>query len=165
VSGIWKADLFLGTLDEQKWVGTTVKIQPSALEPARGLRVGIHPVKQGESDRPRKDPKRPSLVLCPLLHDGSFMELFYSGWILVQQFLEADAWLPREVALPRPAHRQVAKEMELRRDFPVVDIVNVFEPLAQPELLETKADQAEIVISGSAAPEVEAVVAPIARTI
>jgi len=28
-SGVWKADLFLGTLDEQKWVGTTVKIQPN----------------------------------------------------------------------------------------------------------------------------------------
>lgn len=165
VSGVWKADLFLGTTDEHKWVGTTVKIQPRDLEPARGLRVGIHPVKQGESDKPRKDAKRPSLVLCPLLHDGSFMEVFFTGWILVQQFLAADARLPKEVALPRPADRQIAKELEARREFPVVDIIEALAPLAQPELLETSAGDTEVELTRGEEPEVEAVVAPVARNI
>lgn len=164
VSGIWKADLFLGTLDEQKWVGTTVKIQPSDLEAGKGLRLGIHPAKSGQSDMPRKDDRR-NLVLCPLLHDGSFMELFYSGWVLVQQFLYADAEVPKEVALPLPAHRYVARELTLRREFPVVDVLEALGPIAQPELLETSANAADIELTRGEDTEIEAVVAPVARAV
>jgi hypothetical protein len=84
-----------------------VKINPTALAGARGLRLGVVPVRQGETDRPYKDERR-NLVVCPLLHDGSFMEVFYAGWGIVQQFIAADAEVPREVALPRPPEREVA---------------------------------------------------------
>jgi hypothetical protein len=165
VSGIWKADLFLGTSDEQKWVGTSVKIQPNDLEAARGLRIGIHPVRQGQTDLPRKDPRRSNLVLCPLLHDGSFMEIFYRGWILVQQFLAADAKVPREAALPLAPDRQVARELAIRRDFSVLEVIDVLAPLGQPELLETSAGAAEVELTRGDDSEVEAVVAPVARAV
>jgi len=68
-------------------------------------------------------------------YDGSFMELFYTGWRIVQQFIAADAYLPKPVALPSPADRQVAKELEMRRDFPVVEVIAALEAQAQPDLL------------------------------
>jgi len=43
IRGLWKADLFLGSTEQDHWVGTTVKINPTSLESARGLRVAIIP--------------------------------------------------------------------------------------------------------------------------
>ena len=102
ISGLWKADLFLGNSDTDRWVGTSVKINPRDLEPARGLRIGIVPSRQGRSDRVTFDTQK-NLVVCPIPHDAAFMEVFYQGWGIVQQFIAADARMPKEVGLPRPA--------------------------------------------------------------
>ena len=107
IAGLWKADLFLGNTDSDRWVGTTVKINPATLEGARGLRIGIVPAREGRTDVIRRDETR-NLVICPLPHDQAFMEVFYQGWGVVQQFIAADATVPREVNLPRQAERQVA---------------------------------------------------------
>jgi len=55
ISGLWKADLFLGKMEPDKWVGTSVKINIDHLEGARGLRVGIVPTRGGRSDSIQKD--------------------------------------------------------------------------------------------------------------
>lgn len=141
INGLWKADLFLGCTDSDRWIGTTVKINPSKLEGANGLRVGIVPANQGASDAIRRDDGK-NLIVCPLPYDGSFMEAFYNAWNIVQQFLAADARLPKEVALPNAAHRQIARWLEDRRSFPVLEIVDVLRPISQPELLRT--DEAEV---------------------
>ena len=47
IRGMWKADLVVGYQESDRWVGTTVKINPSALEGAPGLRIGIVPTRQG----------------------------------------------------------------------------------------------------------------------
>jgi hypothetical protein len=137
INGLWKADLFVGTTDEDRWVGTTLKINPLNLEGARGLRIGIVPASQGRNDRIRKDEQK-NLVICPLPYDGSFMELFYTGWRIVQQFLYADANVPFEVALPNPPERQVTKELEMRRDFNVLEIIQALEPQSQINLLKSE---------------------------
>ena len=49
IRGLWKADLFVGSLDSQQWVGTSVKINSNQLEGAAGLRIGIIPTRQGGS--------------------------------------------------------------------------------------------------------------------
>ncbi len=137
INGLWKADLFLGTTDADRWVGTTVKINPQQLEGANGLRVGIVSASQGRSDRIQKDERR-NLIVCPLPYDGAFMQIFYCAWAIVQQFLHADAGMPKEVNLPLPSHRQVAGELVQRRDFPVLDVIDALTPLAQPQLLTTR---------------------------
>jgi len=165
ISGIWKADLFVGNTDSDRWVGTTVKINPDRLEEARGLRIGIVPMREGHNDLIRKDDSR-NLIICPLPYDGAFMSVFYQGWVVVRQFIAQDGHLPREVDLPRPGDRQVATYLEDRREFPVRDVIEALEPLAQPELLRTQQQTASLVSrrESSPAPETEAVVAPIART-
>lgn len=92
------------------------------------------------------------------------MEVFYQGWGVVTQFIAADGVLPREVYLPRQADRQVARYLEDRREFPVVDVVEALRPLAQPELLQTEEQDATLISRRESNPEVEtgAVVAPIA---
>lgn len=93
------------------------------------------------------------------------MEVFYEAWVIVQQFLEADANMPREVALPRPATRQVARLLADRREFPVLDVIDALAPLAQPELLETEEQTAQLVLTRGETTEVQAVVAPEAQEI
>ena len=162
IGGLWKADLFLGFTDTDYWVGTTVKINPAHLEPARGLRIGIVPARQGSKDIVTKDENR-NLVICPLPHDQSFMEVFYQAWGIVQQFIAADAKLPKEVALPRPPERQVVKHLFDRREFSVLDVIDALGPLAQPYLLETKEQNSDVILRRTQSSITGSVIAPMAN--
>jgi hypothetical protein len=164
ISGIWKADLFVGFTDTDRWVATTVKINRNQLEGARGLRIGIVPTLQGRSDLIQLDAKR-NLIICPIPHDQAFMEIFYQGWSVVQQFVAADAKLPKEVALPRAPERQVAKYLVDRREFKVLEVLEALTPLAQPELLETSPRQASVVERRDAPSTTETLEAPVARSV
>lgn len=164
ISGLWKADLFLGMNDTDRWVGTTVKINPRQLEGARGLRIAIIPSQQGQNDRIQLDQSK-NLVVCPLPYDAAFMELFYVAWGIVQQFIAADARTPREVNLPIASHRMVARLLEDRRNFPLLDVIESLSPLAQPELLATNETEVAIESLGAADAEVSTVIAPISREI
>ena len=163
INGLWKADLFLGSTDEDRWVGTTVKINASQLEAANGLRVGIVPAAQGKSDTVRHDEPR-NLVVCPIPYDGEFMEVFYSAWGIVQQFIYADARLPEEVSLPVPAHRQVARELANRREFPILDVIEALRPLSQPELLTTQELSKSLAATGEGQLLLEGLISPIPRS-
>jgi hypothetical protein len=161
IRGLWKADLFLGYTDSERWVATTVKINPSQLEGAAGLRIGIVPTRQGSSDRVRKDENK-NLIICPLHHDEDFMQTFYEGWRIVQAFIDADANLPKEVTLPRPTHREVARILVERREYPVVDVVEAIGAFSQPGLLVTDAKQVDTkTLAGHA--NTNLVIAPLSR--
>jgi len=162
VSGLWKADLFLGTTDRDRWVGTSVKINPRDLRSVKGLRVGIVPSKQGRSDKVFRDASK-NLVVCPMPFDGSFMETFYTGWRVVQQFIAADATVPKDVALPQPHERQVAKDLSTRREHPVVEVIAVLEVQAQPGLLMSSRKTAEEAPQREGNSIAEAMLAPIPR--
>ena len=159
IRGLWKADLFVGYPATDRWLGTTVKINPAQLEAAAGLRLGIVPTKGGRADAVRKDEMK-NLVICPLQHDEDFMQAFYEGWRVVQAFIKADAQVPNDVALPSPAEREVARILAERREFPIVDVIEAIAPFAQPELLETDDTQVEAqILSGRA--NTNMVVAPL----
>ena len=163
IRGLWKADLFVGSLDTQQWVGTSVKINPTQLEGAAGLRIGIVPTRQGRSDKVEVDERR-RLVICPLHHDGDFMQVFYEGWRIVQAFLDADAKIPKEAVLPRPVDREVCRILEERREFPVPDVVDALRLFSQPELIETETGQVSLQdVKGAA--ETATFVAPLSRNI
>jgi hypothetical protein len=136
IRGLWKADLFVGFSDSDRWVATTVKINPNQLAGAAGLRIGIVPSRQGTSDKVRHDETK-NLVICPLHHDADFMQAFYEAWRIVQAFIAADADIPKEVSLPRPVDREVSRVLAERREFPVLEVVEAIEIFGQPELLET----------------------------
>jgi hypothetical protein len=162
ISGAWKADLFLGMKDTDRWVGTSVKINASQLEGATGIRVGIVPSRQGKSDKLVFDEAK-NMVICPLPYDASFMEVFYSAWVIVQQFIAADAKIPKEASLPSTSQRMVAKLLEERRAFPIVDVIDALGPIAQPELLRTSAQARPVVASRDEVATVETLIAPISR--
>jgi hypothetical protein len=161
IRGLWKADLFVGYTDAERWVATSVKINPSQLEGAAGLRIGIVPSKQGGKDNVRKDESK-NLIICPLHHDEDFMQSFYEAWRIVQAFIDADGHMPKEVALPRPAHREVTRILVERRDFPVVDVVEAMIAFSQPGLLITDPRQVgTTTLKGQA--NTDLVIAPISR--
>lgn len=162
ISGAWKADLFLGMKDTDKWVGTSVKINATQLEGARGIRVGIVPSHHGKSDKITFDSAK-NLVICPLPYDGAFTEIFYSAWVIVQQFIAADAQIPKEAALPSASQRMVAKLLWERRDFPITDVIEALIPIAQPELLLTASEKRPVEPSREETANVETLIAPISR--
>jgi len=133
--GVWKADLFLGNITADNWVGTTVKINRRQLEGAEGLRIGVYP-RANDGDMPRKD-ENLNLIMLPLPYDGEFMELFYKAFNLVRAFLSADARVPAAVMLPDAEDRFIAKELESRRVFPILEVVGAFRDMSQRELLVT----------------------------
>ncbi|MCZ8203729.1 hypothetical protein [Gemmatimonas sp.] len=164
ISGAWKADLFLGMKDTDRWIGTSVKINATQLEGARGIRVGIVPSKAGRSDRITIDESK-NLVVCPLPYDASFMEVFYSAWVIVQQFIAADALMPKEASLPSTSQRMVARLLVERRDFPIVDVIEALGPISQPELLLTTSSSRPVESSREELAAVETLIAPISRLV
>lgn len=132
IKGLWKADLFLGSSQEARWIGTTLKLNKSDFQGAAGIRLGIYPeTRKGEG--PTRDDDN-NLILCPLPYDASFMEAFYSSFFAVKQFLLADAKVPKPVALPGAVDRFLAQQFEDRRDFPILDVIGAMYPLGQPDL-------------------------------
>ncbi len=161
IKGLWKTDLFIGFSDSEKWAATSVKINPSQLEGAEGLRIGIVPTRQGRSDAVRKDDAK-NLVICPLHHDGDFMQMFYEGWRVIQAFIAADAHIPREVSLPGPVEREVARILEQRREFAIVDVIEALLPFSQTELLTTQNREADaLTLRGGT--NTEMFIAPLSR--
>lgn len=136
INGLWKADLFVGSAESDKWVGTTVKVQPNALAGARGLRVGIYP-KANAKDVPRKDDSL-NLIRLPLPYDADFMEIYYKSFYLVRAFLKADARVPAPVALPDAEDRFLTSELEKRREFSLLDVIAAIRDMSQQTLLETE---------------------------
>lgn len=134
ISGLWKADLFLGNPNSEQWVGTTVKINPTQLVGARGLRIGIYP-KINAKDIPRLDSDL-NLVRMPLPYDGQFMEMFYKSFYLTRAFMKADAKVPLPAFLPDAEDRFISQELEARREFPIVQVLEVLRSMAQPDLIE-----------------------------
>ena len=132
IKGIWKADLFVGSANESRWLGTTLKLNKHDFEGAPCLRVGIFPETKPH-ERPARD-EESNLILCPLPYNMSFMELFYSGFFTVKQFLLAGAKLPKPVALPNAGDRFVAQELEQRRSFAVLEVLEGMYPMGQPNL-------------------------------
>jgi hypothetical protein len=118
-------------------------VNPIQLEGAAGLRIGIIPTRQGRTDLVRRDEMK-NLVICPLLHDQNFMQIFYESWRIVQAFMAADAEIPKEVALPGPHEREVARILFERRQFTVLDVIDAIAPCGQPELLDTIDRQASL---------------------
>jgi hypothetical protein len=109
----------------------------------------------------RKDDDK-NLIVCPLHHDEDFMQTFYEGWRIVQAVIAADGNVPKEAALPRPTHREVARVLIERRDYPVVDVVEAIAPFGQPGLLVTDAKQVDTkTLAGQA--NTNLVIAPISR--
>jgi hypothetical protein len=162
IRGLWKADLFVGSVTTQQWVGTSIKINPSQLEGAAGLRVGIIPNRQGRSDSVRMDESK-NMVICPLHHDGDFMQVFYEAWRIVQAFLVADAKLPKEALLPRPVDREICRILEERREFPTIDVIAALKVFGQPELLVTDSDQVKLETVAGAPGLTATLLAPVSK--
>ncbi|MFE9361229.1 hypothetical protein ACFYPB_45355 [Streptomyces olivaceoviridis] len=135
INGLWKADLFIGNPSVDRWVGTTVKVKPGALESAQGLRVGIYP-KANASDVPRVD-DRLNLIRLPLPYDSAFMELFYKSFNLMRAFLRCDARVPPPVDLPDAEDRFIVRELEIRRGFPILDVLAAIRNMSQWTLLDS----------------------------
>lgn len=163
ISGLWKADLFVGRPSTDQWVGTTVKINQRHLESARGLRLAIVPADQGKNDNVRLEEMK-NLVIVPVPYDGAFMEVFWCAWETVLQVLASDCKMPKPAMLPRPAQREVARLLTDRREFPVLDVIDALDPLSQPYLLQTRPEQLELdLFRQGIDTEINTLVSPFAR--
>jgi hypothetical protein len=137
ISGLWKADLFLGDSTPDRWVGTTVKSNPKSLEGALGLRVAIIPSRADASDAIYKDEDR-NLIVCPLPHDQSFVQTFYEGRRVVQALLASKFKEPKPGVLTTAAEREVARMWIERKALTVAEALEAMETFQQQGLLQRK---------------------------
>lgn len=159
INGLWKADLFVGRSAQDKWIGTSVKINPSQLEYSRGLRLGIVPSKQGKSDKIYHHDTK-NLIICPVPYDQSFMEIFYEGWHIVKQFILSHGDMPKEINLSSGLDRLVCKQLVEKKKFPVLDVVDVLKDMGQPHLMNVENTKAVISTDNSKI-KINTIVAPI----
>lgn len=159
IRGLWKADLFLGSPGPDRWVGTSVKINPSDLRAAAGLRIAVVPSRSGRADAIRYDEAK-NLVICPIPHDESFMQIFYAGWRVVQALCSTNFELPREVVLESPIEREVARIYAERREHPAVDVIDAVRIFGQPHLLDTTTEAVATASLGPRAPGTGMVISP-----
>jgi len=120
ITGIWKADLFVGNTDSDMWVVASVKINPSQLQYFEELRIGIVPAKSFQEHALFT---KEGMIVCPLLYNDNFMEYFYSTWRIVTQFLKYDAHLPKDRNLNYTIEMRVAKYLESMRERPVLELL------------------------------------------
>ena len=160
INGLWKADLFVGNANSDKWVGTTVKINPKQLEGARGLRLGIVPARQGKSDKIQKVDTK-NLIVCPVPYDQSFMEIFYEGWNIVKKFIAARGNMPKEIELPVSLDRTICKYLVDRKDFPVLEVIETLKNLAQPHLMDVENSSAIITSAVDEEIKINRIIAPV----
>lgn len=159
INGLWKADLFVGNTNIDKWVGTTVKINPKQLESARGLRLGIIPCRQGKNDKIYKHETK-NLIVCPVPYDQSFMEIFYEGWIIIKKFILARGNMPKEIDLPSGLDRLVCKELVARKKFPILDVLEVLKNMGQPHLMYIEEAEAFITSKTKETMKINKIIAP-----
>ncbi len=159
INGLWKADLFVGNTGIDKWVGTTVKINPKQLESARGLRLGIVPCRQGKYDKIYKHETK-NLIICPVPYDQSFMEIFYEGWSIVKNFIMARGEMPKEIDLPSGLDRLVCKELVARKRFPILDVLEVLKNMGQPHLMYIEETEASITSKTKETMKINKIIAP-----
>ncbi|MFQ7208630.1 MAG: hypothetical protein ACLRPZ_04210 [Coprococcus sp.] len=159
INGLWKADLFVGNTNIDKWVGTTVKINPKQLESARGLRLGIVPCRQGKNDKIYKHETK-NLIVCPVPYDQSFMEIFYEGWIIIKKFILARGNMPKEIDLPSGLDRLVCKELVARKKFPILDVLEVLKNMGQPHLMYIEEAEASITSKTKETMKINKIIAP-----
>ena len=159
INGLWKADLFVGNTNIDKWVGTTVKINPKQLESARGLRLGIVPCRQGKNDKIYKHETK-NLIVCPVPYDQSFMEIFYEGWIIIKKFILARGNMPKEIDLPSGLDRLVCKELVARKKFPILDVLEVLKNMGQPHLMYIEETEASITSKTKETMKINKIIAP-----
>lgn len=152
INGLWKADLFVGSVNIDKWVGTTVKINPKQLESARGLRLAIIPSRQGKGDRIYKHDTK-NLIICPVPYDQSFMEIFYEGWDIVKKFIDARGNIPREIDLSASLDRTICKHLVDRKKFPVLEVVEYLKRMGQPHLMTV--ENTDVVITSTSEQEMK----------
>jgi hypothetical protein len=132
ISGLWQADLFLGSPTTEQWVGTTLKVNREDLKAAPGLRVGIFPSKTKEG--PKKDESK-NLIMCPLPYRSDFMVLFGASFQIAKQLMHAKGTMPKAPALVYEDDLTVAEWLSVRRNYSVMTILEALHPLMQPGLI------------------------------
>lgn len=164
INGLWKADLFVGNKLLDKWVGTTVKINPKLLESARGLRLGIVPSRQGKNDKIYKHETK-NLIICPVPYDESFMEIFYEGWGIVKQFILAHGEMPKEINLPSSLDRMVCKHLVDRAKYNALDVIEYLKTMGQPHLMEVEDKNIQLTSNSPMVSKINRIVAPMSKIV
>jgi len=164
IRGLWKTELFLGSADHDQWVSAGIHTSPAPLPAAKAPRIAIVPSMTGHPDAIRLDEQK-NTVICPLPHDGSFIQIFHEGWQIVQAMCASDFAMPSPSDIPSPVHREVARIFAERREFPTMEVIQATRKFAQPGLLTSSTEVVTNVPFGTTAPPATStMITPIART-
>jgi hypothetical protein len=107
-----------------------------------------------------------NMVICPVPRDGSFVQIFYAGWRIVQALCAGNFEMPSTADIPSPPHREVARIYAERRDFPILDVVDAIRKFAQPELLTRRTGTVpDVPFAATAAAATSTIITPVPSTL
>lgn len=138
IKKIWKTDLFLSTIDDQKYFAATVKSNYDQLEGGQGLRIGIVP----ESIHPQnkmgvKFSNKHGLWIVTLADPNGFMGLFNDAYHAVARAISklGKQQQPPYYIPPSAKAQKLQEQLEKYPDAKVIDIEEALNEAAQQDLV------------------------------
>lgn len=138
IKKIWKTDLFLSTIDDQKYFAATVKSNYAQLEGGQGLRIGIVP----ESTHPQNKmgvrfSNKHGLWIVTLADPNGFMGLFNDAYHAVARAIctLGRQQQPFYYIQPSAKAQKLQEQLEKYPDAKVIDIEEALNEAAQQDLV------------------------------
>jgi hypothetical protein len=138
IKKIWKTDLFLSTIDDQRHFAATIKSNFAQLEGGQGLRIGIVP----ESTSPQNKTgvtfsKKHGLWVVTLADPNGFMGLFNDAYHAVARAVctLGKQEPPPYFIKPSAKAQKVQEQLEKYPDAKAVDIEDALNEAAQQDLV------------------------------
>lgn len=138
IQQIWKTDLFLSTMDDQRYLAATVKSNVQQLEGGRGLRVAIVPESTSTGNRtgPYYDRKR-QLWVTSLADPNGFMGLYNDAYMAVGRAMCALGKQQQPPYYTKPSAKGIRLQEQLEKypDGRITDIEGALDEAAQQNLV------------------------------
>ena len=139
IKQIWKTDLFLSTVDDQRYLAATVKSNLKLLEGGRGLRIAVVPESTVNGNRtgPYLDHAR-QLWIATLADPNGFMALYNDAYMAVGRAMCTLGKQQQPPYYNKPSAKGIRLQEQLEKypDAKIVDIEEALNEAAQQNLIE-----------------------------
>jgi hypothetical protein len=139
IKKIWKTDIFLSAVDDQRYFAATIKSNFAQLEGGQGLRIGIVPESTDKQNKPGVTfNKQHSLWVVTLADPNGFMGLFNDAYHAVARAIHTMG--KQQVQLlhffkPSAKAQKIQEQLEKYPNAKVIDIENALNEAAQQDLV------------------------------
>jgi hypothetical protein len=138
IKKIWKTDIFLSSVDDQRYFAATIKSNFGELEGGQGLRIGIVPESTHAHNKPGVNfSQEHGLWVVTLADPNGFMGLFNDAYHAVARAIYTMGKLqqPPYFIKPTAKAQKIQEQLEKYPDARAIDIEDALNDAAQQDLV------------------------------